>query len=306
MKKYFVLLAVILVVSVAEGQKYPLGLKLEAGKEYKQVMTSKVNIVQDLGGQKINNSMDVKGLMVYAVKGFANNIYEMDVRYGNLSITMQLPQGGTMEFSSEKKDESDIFSGVLSEMVNKPFQIKMSQTGRVLEVKNVEALFESAFKKFSNVPAASLAPLKAQLMSAYGPEAFKGNMEMITAIFPEKPVAVGESWTNSIKLASGFVADMASTYKLMKKNPGDFQIAGDSKIQTVDKDALVETNGMKMSYDLSGKLVSEIRIDAKTGWIIEAKINQEISGQANIKENPQLPQGMIIPMTMTNVMVVTN
>ena len=51
---------------------------------------------------------------------------------------------------------------------------------------------------------------------------------------------------------------------------------------------------------------SEIKVDKNTGWIIEAIINQSITGDAYIKENPQLPNGMKIPMTMINEMVITD
>ncbi|MFB6319992.1 hypothetical protein ACE1EF_15510 [Saccharicrinis sp. FJH54] len=43
-----------------------------------------------------------------------------------------------------------------------------------------------------------------------------------------------------------------------------------------------------------------------TGWIIQAKIEQKIIGDSYIKENPQLPDGMKMPMVMANEMLITN
>ena len=63
---------------------------------------------------------------------------------------------------------------------------------------------------------------------------------------------------------------------------------------------------MPMKYDMSGSMSSEIKVDKETGWIIEATITQEITGDAYIKENPQIPEGMKIPMTMINEMTIRN
>ena len=182
----------------------------------------------------------------------------------------------------------------------------MTRSGKIAEVKNIESLFESAFKRFPQIPEAQLAQMKAQLDKAYGAEAFKGNIEMVTAIFPEQPVAKGEDWTIHTKLESGMAADMETTYTFIEKNRDFAVIHGKSEIKTADKDAYVETNGMPMKYDLAGTMASEIKVDINSGWIIEAKIKQEIQGDAFVIENPKMPNGMKIPMSMKNEMRISN
>ena len=56
---------------------------------------------------------------------------------------------------------------------------------------------------------------------------------------------------------------------------------------------------------MTGTMTSEIKINRKTGWVIESKTSQTIQGTAQIKDNPQMPGGMSIPMTMNNEMTVT-
>ena len=74
---------------------------------------------------------------------------------------------------------------------------------------------------------------------------------------------------------------------------------------TADKDAYIQSNGMPLKYDMSGTMSSEIKINRKNGWVIESKINQIIKGTAQIKDNPQMPGGMTIPMTLSNEMTIT-
>ncbi|PIQ28415.1 MAG: hypothetical protein COW63_14850, partial [Bacteroidetes bacterium CG18_big_fil_WC_8_21_14_2_50_41_14] len=91
-------------------------------------------------------------------------------------MIMELPQG-KMEFSSEKNDEQDIFSTLLSKMIGNTFNVKMAKNGKILEVKNIESRIESLFEDFTHIPENQLAQLKAQMTKAYGAEAFKGNIE---------------------------------------------------------------------------------------------------------------------------------
>jgi len=305
MRKFFNLILVSIILTSCQAQQTELKLSLEKGKEYKQITDSKATIIQDINGQKMNMEMTIKGSMTYLVKVVNENDYEMEVKYERLSMTMQLPQG-TMEFSSEKNDEQDVFSMILAEMKNSPFQITMTKSGKITEVKNIELLFESAFSKFSQIPENQMAQIKAQLMKAYGEEAFKGSIEMVTAIYPDKSVVKGESWEIKTKLESGMSADMTTTYQYTENNSDYYLIVGDSKIATADKDAYIESNGMPMKYDLTGNMSSEIKVDKTSGWIIEAKINQDIKGDVYIKGNPQMPEGMKIPMVMKNDMTFSN
>lgn len=53
-------------------------------------------------------------------------------------------------------------------------------------------------------------------------------------------------------------------------------------------------------------MISKIKVDRNTGWILEAQMNQKIKGDAYIKGNSKIPNGMKVPMTMTNYIIITN
>jgi hypothetical protein len=144
------------------------------------------------------------------------------------------------------------------------------------------------------------------LKQAYGEAAFKGNIEMVTAIYPKTKVSKGDEWEISTKMESGMSGNINSTYKLSESTKEYYVIDGQSKITTEDKDAYVEMNGVALKYDIAGTMTSMIKIDKLTGWIIEANINQVIQGDTYIKENPEMPNGMKIPMVMKNKMVFSN
>jgi len=304
MRKIQILTLFILVSFTCFSQKTKLGLNLKKGQEYTQNSDSKVTIQQDVNGMTINIGMNIKGAMSYIVDKINGDSYDLSVKYNSLTMSMEMPQG-SMKFSSEKKDVSDMFSTILGEMVGKTFFITMQNNGKITEVRNSDVLFASIYDKLPNVPEAQIKQMKTQLSQAYGENALKGNLEMVTSIFPDKPVGIGDTWNVTTNMESGFAALMTSTYKFLEEGTDYYLIGGDSDIQTEDTDAYVENNGMKMKYDLKGTLVSKIKIDKVSGWIKDAKINQELKGKTNIQGNAQMPNGMSIPMEMKNDMTIT-
>lgn len=305
MRTIFTLIITSIIFTSCQSQSTDLSLRLEKREEYKQITNSKATIIQEVNGQKMNMVMTITGTMTFLVKDVNSNGYIMDTKFESLSMSMQMPQG-TMNFSSEKNDPNDIFSTILGAMKDKTFEVIMSKTGKITEVKNVEALWGTAINQFEQLPEMQKEQIKGQIMKAYGADALKGNIEMVTAIYPDKPVNKGDKWTINTKLESGMSAKMTTDYAFTDLTSDYALIKGNSNIETVDKDAYIESNGMPMKYDLTGSMKSEIKVDKNTGWIIEAKINQEIKGDAYIKENPQVPNGMKIPMTMINEMVIKN
>lgn len=305
MRTIFIILFTTIIFTSCQSQNTDLSLRLEKGKEYKQVINSEITIDQEISGQKINMVMTINGTMTFLVTNITESGYDMESQYKKLSMSMKMPQG-TMEFNSEKNNPNDIFSKILGAIIDKPFEVKMSKSGKVTDVKNVEALWENAINQFEQIPEAQKEQLRAQITKAYGSKALKGNIEMVTAIYPENPVKKGDKWVVNTNLESGMSAKVTTDYEFADQTADFALIKGNSSIKTADKDAYIENNGMPMKYDLEGTMSSEIKVDNNSGWIIEAKIKQAIEGDTYIKENPQIPNGMKIPMMMKSEMVITN
>lgn len=290
---------IFLLLLSCKTQKERIELNLTKGETYSQTMISNLTIKQNLNGQPFDMTMDIEGKMSYKVLDIQNSVYEIEVQYKNLLMKMGLPNG-TMEFSSEKEDENDIFSTLLGVLKDKPFIVKMTKSGKVNEVQNIDQLFANMFDKFPQLTEEQKLQIKSQLMQAYGEKAFKGNLEMTSYIFAEAPVSKGDKWVNKTRIESGMGGDMETTYELTETDGEFCVISGTSKIATADKDAYIESNGMPLKYNLNGTMTSSYKVNKKSGWIVDAKISQSMKGTAFIKDNPQLPGGMAIPMTVDN------
>lgn len=304
MRKFVIVLSLMMVVAHVHGQKYKLTLNLEEGKEYIQKMTSKATIKQQVGGQNMNMSMAIGGDMSYLVESVNAVDFDLSVAYKSMTMTMNVPQG-PMEFSSENASEDDIMSLILAGMTNRRFQVKMTKYGTVQQVKELDKLFESAFAGLPDLSEEQLGQLKNQILKAYGEEAFRGSIEMITAIYPRDKVKIGDDWVVRTKLTSGMSADVTTKYTLVEKTKEHYILTGQAKIFSVDTDEYIETNGMQVKVILNGTMESDIKIDRVSGWIVEAKIIQEMSGNSYIKPSPQLPDGLAVPMEMESDMMFT-
>jgi len=303
MKKIIILLFVFASAQLGFAQKHTLQLNLKTGDTFSQSYNADVAIVQSFNGQEMSIKMNISGTSSFKVLGYASSTYDMEVVYNRMKMSMAMPNMN-MEYDSEKTDENDIMSKVLGGIVNKPFALKMTKTGKIAEVSGVENLFSGAFDNIE-LDEMQKKQILDQVMQSYGDKAFKGNLEMGTAIFPEGKVSKGDSWTINTRLESQMTADIVTVYTLTEVGSDYYLIAGKSEVKQIPSENTTNLNGMEMQYDISGTMTSTLKIDKATGWINDGDIRQELDIQLKIADNPQVPGGMTIPMQMDTQMKIT-
>jgi hypothetical protein len=257
-------------------------LNLEVGKEYTQSNTS--TITTKIGapdGSTMNMPMTIAGVMSLIVESESDTAYLVEVKYKKLSMTMRMPQGISVTFDSERKD--DIMSKSFKSIVDNPFKVILLKNGRVSSV-DMSAFWGKLDSSMEWVPLMQREQVVEQMKQAYGEKAFKGNFEQLSAFLPETPVSKGGKWHTQIKLETNFPATMDSEYKLEKIAKDYFIIMGTSDISTNGlQDAITQSSsGELMQYNLTGTATSNIKIDRTTGWIIEATIKQTLKGKSII------------------------
>jgi hypothetical protein len=267
-------------------------------------MNSDVNIEQDLGGQNMVIKMGIFGKMNYKVINVIDTIYDIEVKYASLGMKMDM-SGNSIAFSSDSADPNDMFSKVMKAMTDKAFMLKMNKKWKILEVKNTENLY-NALNEFAGLSAEQKQQLKDQLAESYGENAFKGNLEMSSAIFPSVPVAKGDSWKTKTALRAKMAMDIENTFTLKEITDTYYIITSNAKIFPDAKADFVKSNGIDIKYNLNGTMNAEIKIDKKTGWIINGTYTQSLNGSNTIKAGEKIPEDMVIPMKMTNKMVYSN
>lgn len=296
------LLFTLLLILNPGSTKYDLGLKLEKGKTYTHNYSSEITIKQDINGYQQNIDMTVSGGMQFAVENIVNDAYVMKASYTSVSMSLSMGAAETVYSSEEGKE--DPLSQVMRSMVGRTFDLTMEKTGTITNISNLDNIFNAAFENM-DIEDAQKEQVLDQIKQAYGEESFKGNIEMITAILPNKSVKKGDSWTNTTVLKSAMMANMNNTFTLTDISDTYLTITGKSSITTGDSPDYTIVNGMETRYLMNGSMTTEYKIDPNTFWIIEGKVNQNLKGKVDIKKNNNLPEGLSMPMSMKTIMNIT-
>lgn len=307
MKKIYTLLLASIILTSIQAQSIDLSFKLEKGKEYKHITSTKSTVAQNMMGQDINMTMTVNGATSFIVKDNTNDNYEMDATYDELSMTIEMPQG-KQSYSSEVSDVNDQVSSLLRNIKGKTIEVVMSKTGKVKEVRNTKVLEQTINESFEQLPEEERAQVKAQVMEAFGDETIKRNMESVSGIYPDKPVKKGDKWIIDTSIDGDVKIKLSTEYELVDFTSEYALIKGYATIEPLDS----ETASMiPMNFEFSGSQIAEIKVDVTTGWIIDAQITQEIEGEVemNMGENQEIKGmegGMKISMKMVQETVITN
>jgi hypothetical protein len=292
-------------ISYCNAQKFKPQLNLSKGSTYYLTTNATSVINQTISGQQSSMNLGFSFKMAFKVTGIADSVYNMEVSYQSLSMKMEMP-GSTVNLDSKKNDPQDIPSSIIAGMMNKPFNLEMTKTGKIRSVQNIDKMVAAALNNFPQIDSVKKDQVKEQFMQSFGPNAFKGSIEMGTAIFPGIPVAKEDKWTVNTMLQSPAKAAVAINYQLTDIIEGLYLIHGDGTL-TTDKNAEPTViNKMPVKYDLHGSIISDIRVDRVTGWISEVKLRQVMMGNLQILDTPAIPGGMTIPMTFDTDAMTTN
>lgn len=299
MKRILTILFIALLCNTCFSQN-KIELNLTKGKAYNQKMSMVMAIKQAVNNMDVNINMTIGVTTAFTVMDYKMGIYDIDVAYTALSMKTDMPGRQSMSFDSEKADEKDLVSTSLGLMKNKPFHMKMSRQGKVLEITNISQLYASIFAKFPHLAPEEKQKLQAQIEQSFGEKAFRNNMENMMSFYPQKPVDKGSTWTMKNNIFSANVEmQMENNYKLDEVTATQYLISGVSKMSSPNTDTYVKVNGMSTKTAITGDVTANMKIDKKTGWIDESVSNMSLKGIVSIKGNDKLPEGITIPMEIS-------
>ncbi|HEY4198599.1 MAG TPA: DUF6263 family protein [Mucilaginibacter sp.] len=297
MKKILIFSLLLAVTVATYGQKVALALNLTQGNTYYMVTSAKMAMTQNINGQTQDITTTVGGKMSFKVTSVKDTTFVMDVKYE--SLRMQIAAAGVnMDINTESKDTQNPVTTIMSNMTHNAFTVTMSNKGRVIAIDNFDKLLAGMFEGTSNMTDDQKTQFKTQMMQSFGPTALKGSIEACTAFFPSTKEAKNDKWTIDRTLESALSVKTRSTYTLQDITPNAYVIHADAVVTPGNTADYIETNGMPMKYLVNGTSTSDLKVDKTTGWVTEAKIIQTMKGTIDIKDNPKVPGGMSIPITM--------
>jgi len=286
-----------------KAQKNRPLLHLMRGQTYYLESNDTSTSLQSIGGKENKVNTIIYFRTAFSITGITDTLYSLETRYQSLAMKIKLADT-TLNMSSEVIIKPDTPSMIMARIVNKPFIVTITSGGKVRSIKNLDKLIAGAFSDFPSIDSVKKKKVTDQFVQAFGEGAVKGLLEMGIAVLPAKPIAKYDRWLLNSMISSPASAQVHTSYQLIDQTPDFYFIRGEGTITSEKASKPGDLNGMPATYDLNGSLLNEIKIDQKTGWIIEIKLKQLIEENIEILDNPKIPGGMTVPMMFTTDMTI--
>jgi len=272
--------------------------KLPKGKTYYQRTMSDQQITQSMMGQqmKIEQSTGA-GLKLQVLDVDAQGNMRIQYTYLWTRFKQANPMAQiSVDYDSARKPAA-VPAGAegFAALVGQSYTVTLTPRGTVLDVNGVEQLKQAVLKKMP--PGAQADPTAGALMAYVDKDALKQMTEARMAVYPDKPVSPGQSWSKDMTINVGFPMTIQAKWTLQKVEAGVATIGTVATIRT-DSGKPMEMGGMKMSFDLSGTQEGTAQVAEATGLIVSDKARQQLKGEIKIGDPAQGQPAMAIPMTV--------
>ncbi|MFH1884082.1 MAG: DUF6263 family protein [Planctomycetota bacterium] len=258
-------------------------LRLEEGKQY---------YMQTINEQQISDPTPAKeGTVVMTIGiGAKLDVSNIDAN-GNAQVTytykwVKVGIKATEEkvYDSSKKDstvppELQWFAPLLEES----FSLTITPEGQISEIKDLDKVRSNVRQKLPPGPMKEIA--MSSLNQWLDDQALRERIENSMAIYPDKPVGVGDSWSRNVAYSRDFVMILENTWTLKERKNGVavIEVVSTIKPNPEAKPVEIGTQGATSNSEFTGNQQGLIEMQESTGLIINSKINQQMTGQTTIK-----------------------
>jgi hypothetical protein len=311
LRMVFVLAAVAVMLGVAQAEtagKVLYRLHPQKGKKYYVKMVNNQQITQTTMGQEQNMEQTIGMGMDFDITD-VNDRGDVWVRYTYrwVNFRQKGPMGEIVYDSSQKDVNAPPVAQGFAALLNEGFAVKLTPQGKAVQVVGLDKMRNSISQKLS------VGPMREHMLKGMeqflSEEAMKEFTENSFMVYPDKEVAIGDSWTKTVSMTRGFPMTIANKCTLKDRKGGVATLDVSSEIKTNPGAKPMEMGPTtKMTYELTGTQQGQVRMDETTGLPLTSSLEQQISGQVKVmmpapmqaqkpdQNQPPSPTEMTIPM----------
>ena len=123
-----------------------------------------------------------------------------------------------------------------------------------------------------------------ELMGEGGNRIFHPALVRVRGLFPAKPVRVGGTWTARTEKAAAWPVVLTDSLKLLDRNSGVATVELRSTLKPDPDAEAIDTAGMSLRLSFSGEQQGTLKLDEKTGLVLEGNLEQHLSGEIRLSE----------------------
>lgn len=206
-----------------------------------------------------------------------------------------------MEYDSTKQSIADDYSEIpviQAAGAGESFVIKVTSKGKIIEISGIDQMNSRMIKKinawdekylemeYSERHNESWKEMRRHNMqSYYSKNKIKNMLSNIITAFPERPVGIGESWVDKIKIwGKNYEIDGSYTLKESAKRT----VAIDLRAERTAEESpfsWVNNEGCKVGFKIVGFCGGRFEVDQQTGWLVRSKIKMRFTGEVIDEED---------------------
>lgn len=248
------------VVQQAANEPIVLTLQLQQDSVYKYDIKNDISLTHQIDKENnINIHQNMTLSSAIKVESATSNQTNITVTYNRITMSSG-NQLFALEFDSELDDGTEAMYENLRQLIERPFNLSLSPTGKILSSQSIEVernTFQSAY--------------------TFNDSSIRKVLQYAFNVYPKLAVKRGDSWQKKIKTSIGFTNIVArNVYQLMsiEDTIAHVEIRGKLTSENVD--------GNNSTVNITGTQKGSYDIDIKTGLVISGKLEQDLSGEMNI------------------------
>lgn len=212
-------------------------------------------------------------------------------------------QGATkVDYDSARPDDSDSSRGRLyGPFMNKPFTIQVSSQGQIVAADLAE-LFHSAAEESVRIHDERMKQRSGKVQDdrpyeqrvqerqktygsflMFGGNTFNTLLGELVSALPEGPVQEGDAWDGPVPVLQVEGLSMATTYRVTAVDDDICTIQAEGRRGREDDPIVEEYDQYKVTHRLGGTYRATLRLDRRTGWLMNKEWKTSFSGQSVTK-----------------------
>jgi hypothetical protein len=285
---------------VAYGQ-YSLELNLEKGNAYFLKITSIIQLSAESNGQKMSIASTITAYTKFKVVQASALGYDLEGNYDSMHMSVKTATSQLEYSSCGSCEQANMAGSAPGSMHSSPIKLTLLKNGAVSRIENPDSSgFSALLKQFPMAEGIKKMLMLGHFKNAFSGQAMKQNMEKVTALFPNKKVALNESWGTTIEADSTKPLRIQTSYQLVDYQSGFATIKGHSESKSSKPQKQVHGfGGLPLNCDLDGVSESTIQVNAATGWIKQADIRNDLKGHLELTNSGQ-NQGKPLTIQITS------
>jgi Family of unknown function (DUF6263) len=278
-------IAILFLVNPGFSQLFDLSFNLEKGKTYPMNSNADISILQEVNGQKINVSSVIGGDISIEILEVNTEGYRIAMRYQRFTMKIGVA-GKLVEVDTDDESNTELMTNLLKGMIDVPIYSTMTRKGEMSNFENMDELFTSCLDRLGpDIDEAAKQKAMEQMKTTLNPKTLAASFTQITNIFPDSPVALGQLWKKKYTIEQGMALSSKAIYKLEKVTDEFLLISGTSELQNAKSAQMNVTSGGTMEMNMAGTSVTVMKLDRKTGWILEGEVRMNMSGENTYTES---------------------